>query len=389
MSGKKRDAGTGSVYFEAARKRWVGEVVLDDRKRRVTARTKVDASAKLAELIRDHAGGTVALDGSATVASALEIWRDRVLPGRDLSTSSVENYRWVIDLLDAELGKVRLRSLTAERIEAALDRLAAGSQGRPLGARSLKYVRSTLAQVLDTAIRRKMVATNWARVAELTATAAKPAARKSLDIDGARRLWDALLADGSSAAACFALQLVTGLRPGEAAGVCFDAVDLERRHLVVRRGVRNDARGVARLVEELKTAGSFRTIALPAAAVELLRSRRAAVAAMRLAASSWIESDLVFPSTTGRPLDGSARRSALAAICAEADLPRLTPHELRHTAASVLSDQGIPLEVIADLLGHASTRVLEETYRHRLRVAADGAVAVFDGLLGSPSSTVG
>ena len=69
------------LYQDKARGRWVGEIVLDDAKRRVVARTKVDASAKLRALIRDHEGGVVAIDGSATVATATRLWRERILPG--------------------------------------------------------------------------------------------------------------------------------------------------------------------------------------------------------------------------------------------------------------------------------------------------------------------
>jgi integrase len=43
------------------------------------------------------------------------------------------------------------------------------------------------------------------------------------------------------------------------------------------------------------------------------------------------------------------------------------PRELRHSFVSIMSDNGVPLETIADLVGHASTAVTEEVYRHQLR----------------------
>ena len=49
-----------------------------------------------------------------------------------------------------------------------------------------------------------------------------------------------------------------------------------------------------------------------------------------------------------------------------AGLGHWTPSELRHSAASLLSAAGVPLEVIADVLGHASTRMLEQHYRHQV-----------------------
>lgn len=41
--------------------------------------------------------------------------------------------------------------------------------------------------------------------------------------------------------------------------------------------------------------------------------------------------------------------------------------ETSHTFVSLMSDNGVPLETIADLVGHASTAVTEEVYRHQLK----------------------
>ncbi|TCC65449.1 hypothetical protein E0H73_00420 [Kribbella pittospori] len=44
-----------------------------------------------------------------------------------------------------------------------------------------------------------------------------------------------------------------------------------------------------------------------------------------------------------------------------------TPRELRHSFVSLLSSQGVSIEDIAALAGHASTVVTEKVYRHELR----------------------
>jgi len=41
-----------------------------------------------------------------------------------------------------------------------------------------------------------------------------------------------------------------------------------------------------------------------------------------------------------------------------------TPRELRHSFVSIMSDNGVPIETIADLVGHASTAVTETVYRY-------------------------
>ena len=167
-----RPSGTGSVYEDRKRGLWIGEAVIDGRRRRTSARTKTEASKRITKLIRDAEHGINPGDGTATVATLLDLWRARVLPNRELSPSAVDNYDRALRMLDAEFGRVRLRSLDVDRIERGLDRIATGtvgtSRGRPLSRRSLKLFRSTLAQVLDLGVRRKLIAGNPARTAELT-----------------------------------------------------------------------------------------------------------------------------------------------------------------------------------------------------------------------------
>jgi integrase len=58
---------------------------------------------------------------------------------------------------------------------------------------------------------------------------------------------------------------------------------------------------------------------------------------------------------------------ALKAVTKKAGIgENWTPRELRHSFVSIMSDNGVPIETIADLVGHASTAVTEEVYRHQL-----------------------
>ena len=50
----------------------------------------------------------------------------------------------------------------------------------------------------------------------------------------------------------------------------------------------------------------------------------------------------------------------------DAGLGTWHPHELRHSAASILSAAGVPLEHIADTLGHDGTRMTALVYRHAI-----------------------
>ncbi len=74
---------------------------------------------------------------------------------------------------------------------------------------------------------------------------------------------------------------------------------------------------------------------------------------------------LIFSRTDGEPWGASHQQRPLIEASARAGLePPCTFHILRHTYASALAIEGVPMRVIADQLGHADTRVTEKHYAH-------------------------
>jgi site-specific recombinase XerD len=83
----------------------------------------------------------------------------------------------------------------------------------------------------------------------------------------------------------------------------------------------------------------------------------------------------VFCTRIGTPLNPNNVRRSFRAITKAAGLgERWTPRELRHSFVSIMSDHGVRLESIADLVGHASPTVTSLIYRHQIRpVITQGA----------------
>jgi integrase len=54
------------------------------------------------------------------------------------------------------------------------------------------------------------------------------------------------------------------------------------------------------------------------------------------------------------------------------------PHELRHSAVSLLSASGVSIELVADVMGHSTTRTTEAVYRHSVLPTAGGAAQAMD-----------
>lgn len=176
--------------------------------------------------------------------------------------------------------------------------------------------------------------------------------------------------------------LTCGLRPGELLGLHWDDVDLENELLWVRRALVRVG-GMVRL-GPTKTASSRRQLRLPPATAESLRRHRIRQDARRSeVGEGWDDFGLVFPTGIGTLQDPANLRRGLRQVTERAGLGRWHPHELRHSAASLLSAAGVPLEEVADVLGHASTRVTSQTYRHRTTPTIEAAADPKERLFGS------
>jgi len=119
---------------------------------------------------------------------------------------------------------------------------------------------------------------------------------------------------------------------------------------------------------------SRRRIALPRPLVDLLRAHRTAQPAERLRAGNrWEDTDLAFAQPNGRPLDKHSDWEAWRALLADAGVRVVRLHDARHSAATTLLALGVPVRVVADMLGHSQTRVTQDTYHVLPALAQDAA----------------
>ncbi len=119
-----------------------------------------------------------------------------------------------------------------------------------------------------------------------------------------------------------------------------------------------------------KTISSERRIALPASCVTSLRAHRARQAQEKdEAGSRWQGSGHVFTRLDGHPIEPATLTRHFNALLREARLRPIRFHDLRHSTATLLLEQGVELVVIKELLGHAHIGVTATVYAHvRLRL---------------------
>jgi integrase len=91
--------------------------------------------------------------------------------------------------------------------------------------------------------------------------------------------------------------------------------------------------------------------------------------------------------TTGGPLDPAAVHRNHQILCEIADVRSIRFHDLRHTCATLLLEQGVDLVTIKDLLGHAQIHTTADVYAHvRLRLQRKAIEAISDALQSTSDS---
>lgn len=342
---KRRGSGEGSIYREG--NRWVAKVTVEVAsgrrvRRKRSARTQKEARDALRDLQREAAAGVAGARG-ATVAQFLDDWLAHLLPARGITPTTAKNYESVLRAhVIPALGTMRLDKLRAEQVDGLLRSMT--QEGKARG--TVRLVRTVLALALTHAERRDLVVRNVARLAIVPPGPKREA--RSLTAEEARRLLDASRGDRLEAA--FFVMLGLGLRPGELLGLTWSCVDFTSDRLTVAQALRREP-GRLCLVDP-KTRKSRRTLDLPVPVVDALSAHAARQVAERVEAGElWDDHDLVFPSERGTLMDPRNFRRAFDKVTARAGLDDLHPHLLRHTAVSLLSAAGVPLEQVADVAG--------------------------------------
>jgi integrase len=234
---------------------------------------------------------------------------------------------------------------------------------RGLSPRTVRYTHSILRQALAQAVRWRLLATNPAD--DLALPKQPRQEMRALDPEKAAAFLEAIRGDRWEA--LWELLIVTGLRPGEALGLRWSDIDLDRNRLSVQRTLVREDDGL-RLAEP-KTATSRRVVVFPSSTGGTLRAHRARQLKARLKAGDEFDGtlNLVFATHLGRPLDYSNLVSQhFKPIVKATGLEPLRPYDLRHTCATLLLASGEHPKVVAERLGHASTVMTLDAYSHVL-----------------------
>jgi integrase len=374
--GKLRGNGEGALYFSEKLSRWVGVATVSDpvakdgrRRIKVTAQEKAKAKDKLDDALRKIKEGAPVGRALETVADVLRYWLERGLNRKKVkSQNTIDNLTWAVEKqLIPAIGAHRIRDLECEHVEDMLTDMAA----RGMSSSSLIRVHTTLTRALKWAQRRGKVYRNVSDLVETPVGTNRPS--QALTVAEVQAVLDTAM--GTRLCALWTLGLILGLRPGELTGLRWEDIDFDTDVITVGQSLKHN-RGVL-WQGDTKTRQSRRRFKALPVTLTALKSHRADQAAEKLKAGpAWTETELVFTTEAGTPIDPANLRRAFRTLIKAAGIPdkqptedcpkpgQWHPNEMRHSAGSYMDAMGVPPKRIASILGHEGTRTTETVYIH-------------------------
>ena len=264
-----------------------------------------------------------------------------------LKPSTLARYQGIVDKwIKPRWGSTPLNKITHADVAEWISEIR-------LSAASVRYVHRVMFLILELAVRDGRIPRNPA--AGLRLPKSTKTEKRFLSREEVFRLADAaaqypIQEIGQQYRALVLVLAFCGLRWGEAAGLKVGRVDLLRRRLTVAETL-SEVGG--RLVSGTPKNHQHRSVPIPSFLVDMLAE----------VVHDAHPDDLVFTTWRGKPLRNlNFRRDVFDRATADVGLAGLTPHELRHTAASLAVSADANVKAVQRMLGHASAAMTLDVY---------------------------
>ena len=394
---RRRQAGEGGIseYVTKAGPRYLIKYgyIREDGSRAVALKRGYPTRKAAGEALREQLGnldrGTFVAPNKVTVGEHMATWLD----GLRVEPSTVASYRKNVRLhVTPHVGALRLEQLTGTRLTKLYHQLeqTGRTDGKGgLSARTVRYIHTIIHAGLRAAVRDGLLAVNPADKADPpSAKAAKSPEMHPWTVEELRAFLDQRAHVGDELLIAWSLLVSTGMRRGEALGLRWGDVDFEGSRLSVRRSatvVKRKGEGELIIVGTPKS-GKARTVDLDPGTLATLKAHKAARGTLALALARDDAYVLANLDGTVRHPERFSRRFVAAVVSArktlgEDHLSKIRLHDLRHTHATLLLRDGVPIKVVSERLGHANAMITLGVYAHVMPGMQAEAAAKFGALL--------
>jgi len=367
---KRRGNGEGSIWKEG--KYWRAGVTLGCRRVTKSFGTQSECQSWLREMKKQIDQGLTYRATQITLEVYLNEWLD--IHKMSLKPRIGERYEQIArDYIIPYIGKFKLKDIRVEKVENLYQELL--KDGKSV--RTVRWVHSILHRSLKDAIKRGLVGFNAAHGARLPKNQ-----QKEIEILNEEEVLQFLItANGTQYECLYHLAIKTGMRQGELFGLKWSDLDWGNGYLRVQRQVQR-VTGQGLVFMQPKTKAGRRSIQLGEGTLELMRKHLAQQNMEKaFAGMKWKDFNLIFPSKLGTPLWPSNFLKDYKALLKKAGLRELRFHDLRHTAASLMLNHGVPVLVVSKILGHSKASTTLDIYGHLIPIMQEGVASLMDELV--------
>lgn len=283
-------------------------------------------------------------------------WKDHVEDGSH-TPSTLSFYRHMTDDLLEYFGRKKLAAIDAEAVKRYIkfcNTEAMTKRGEPYSPTTTQHHYNTLRSILEYARRFKYIQSDPCQ--DLSQKEKPKRGKKQIDFlspEEAKRFIEALESEPLYWRAFMNLLITTGLRRGEAVGLQWDDIDATEKTIKVQRNVTIDKNSPDKLhIGDTKT-GEDRTVPVSPRVLALLAALKDEQ--QRKYKTVIFPKAFIFCSAADpfKPIYATEPTRWQRKFTERHNLPKVSPHDLRHTAATLALESGANLKQVQQLLGHA------------------------------------
>lgn len=390
MARSKGPNGRGSI-FQDRHGKWWGQLPADEfgKRPKVSAATEAEAVEQFILLERKRSRRLNLSDSRQTLTQFLHTWLADVVQ-HEVKASTAADYAYIVErYIIPYLGRIRLCDLGVAHVRRWLNTLRTqkviiktkkkpAGEPRLLGAGTIQNAYRRLRTALGVALIEHLIVENVAALVDPPEV--EPSEIHPFTAGQAKTLLATLDAEENRLYALYLLALTLGPRVGELLGLRWVDLNWDRAELKITQQVRTINNVVT--FTSPKTKKSRRLLPLNTDIIASLRLRyQAYLEERQLGDHPWSEHGLIFPSEVGTPIAPRNLHRSFKRLLKRASLPDRRPHDLRHTAASLMLANGAPITDVSELLGHSSPAITARVYAHAYEEGKRQAVETMGRLL--------
>ncbi|MFC0472503.1 tyrosine recombinase XerC [Halalkalibacter kiskunsagensis] len=351
----------------------------------VQCKTKTEAKKELAKFVAEIEAGEYIAPNKMKFEAFVEEWKVKYAR-KQLAPATYQNY--ILHLKNRILptfGHQQIDQIKPLHIISFLDALnevgsrSDGKEGS-LSSGTIQYIHRILRNIFKRAVEWQVIKTSPVENVKKPKVETKKS--NVYNDEQVRVLMEHLRKEDMKWKMIVTLAITTGMRRGEIVALEWNHFDLEKGKLYVQQTL-TYTKEDGHIFKTPKTKNSIRTISLSSGVVEQLKRYKQIKNREKLRnGDRWQggERFLLFSTDEGKPMHPSSVTSWWSKRLKKYELPHITFHQLRHTSAALLINQGVHMKVISARLGHSKIGTTMDIYGHVLDSADEVAATHFDNL---------